>query len=375
MNKTDSDNVNIKNLEELDNILSFTIENINVSYVNAIRRILHANIPIIVFKTNPYSENKVNIEINKTRLNNELIKQRLSCIPIHIDDIENFSYEDYEVYLEKKNETNEIIYATTEDFKIKNIKLNKFLNSGDVKKIFPPDSITEDYIDIVRLRPKINENNNFDEIKLSCKLSVSTAEDDGTFNVISIASYGNTLNPVEIKNKWDLKEDELKLKYSNDEIQKIKLDWMLIDAKRIFIDNSFDFKLKTIGIYSNIKLMTLASKILIKKLFILVDDLKNDYDLIEEIPDNLDNCFKITILNEDYTIGKIIENYLYKKYFIKEKIISFVSFLKKHPHDNNSIIKISYNYLIKKDEIITHIEEASNYAIAKINEIKNYFEE
>lgn len=375
MNKTDSDNVNIKNLEESDNILSFTIENINVSYVNAIRRILHANIPIIVFKTNPYSENKVNIEINKTRLNNELIKQRLSCIPIHIDDIENFSYEDYEVYLEKKNETNEIIYATTEDFKIKNIKLNKFLNSGDVKKIFPPDSLTEDYIDIVRLRPKINENNNFDEIKLSCKLSVSTAEDDGTFNVISIASYGNTLNPVEIKNKWDLKEDELKLKYSNDEIQKIKLDWMLIDAKRIFIDNSFDFKLKTIGIYSNIKLMTLACKILIKKLFILLDDLKNDYDLIEEIPDNLDNCFKITILNEDYTIGKIIENYLYKKYFMKEKIISFVSFLKKHPHDNNSIIKISYNYLIKKDEIITHIEEASNYAITKINEIKNYFEE
>ena len=291
MNKTDSDNVNIKNLEESDNILSFTIENINVSYVNAIRRILHANIPIIVFKTNPYSENKVNIEINKTRLNNELIKQRLSCIPIHIDDIENFSYEDYEVYLEKKNETNEIIYATTEDFKIKNIKLNKFLNSGDVKKIFPPDSLTGDYIDIVRLRPKINENNNFDEIKLSCKLSVSTAEDDGTFNVISIASYGNTLNPVEIKNKWDLKEDELKLKYSNDEIQKIKLDWMLIDAKRIFIDNSFDFKLKTIGIYSNIKLMTLACKILIKKLFILLDDLKNDYDLIEEIPDNLDNCF------------------------------------------------------------------------------------
>ena len=36
--------------------------------------------------TFPHEKNKANIEINTTRFNNEIIKQRLSCIPIHITD-------------------------------------------------------------------------------------------------------------------------------------------------------------------------------------------------------------------------------------------------------------------------------------------------
>lgn len=365
-------NLKIINLEEENNLLTFTIEKINVSYINAIRRILLANIPIIVFKTFPYNENKVSIEINKSRLNNELIKQRLSCIPIHINDIDNFSYEDYEVELDKKNESNDIIYTTTEDFKIKNIKLNKYLTSADVKKIFPPNSITNDYIDILRLRPKIN-NNFCEEIKLKAKLTVSNAEEDGAFNVVSLATYGNTPDPVEIKKQWDIKEKELLKTNNEEEIQEIKIDWLLIEGKKYFINNSFDFKLQSIGIYNNIQLMYLSCKILIKKLFLVLEDLKNDLNLINEISDYLENCFEIIIQNEDYTVGKIIENYFYEYHFINKKTISYISFVKKHPHDKNSIIKISYKYMINKDEIITHMEECINYAISNVNSIQEYF--
>ena len=62
------------NLEEEDNFLKFTISNVNVSTINAIRRIILSEIPCIVFKTQPYTENLVNILVNKSRLNNELIK-------------------------------------------------------------------------------------------------------------------------------------------------------------------------------------------------------------------------------------------------------------------------------------------------------------
>ena len=53
----------IINLEEDNNVLNFTIENVNVSYVNALRRIILANVPIIVFKT--IHTMKKFIEINK----------------------------------------------------------------------------------------------------------------------------------------------------------------------------------------------------------------------------------------------------------------------------------------------------------------------
>jgi DNA-directed RNA polymerase alpha subunit len=154
----DNINVKISNLEENDEVLKFTLSNVNVSYANSLRRTILANIPLLVFRTQPYDRNNVNIKANKTRLNNELLKQRISCIPIHITEISDFPYQDYVVELNKENNTSVIDFVTTEDFKIKNIKLDSYLTDSEVKQIFPPDPITQDYIDIVRLRPIMSEN-------------------------------------------------------------------------------------------------------------------------------------------------------------------------------------------------------------------------
>ncbi len=59
--------------QEEGGILKFTISSIDVSFVNALRRTILSDIPIIVFKTTPYEQNKCNIISNTTRLNNEII--------------------------------------------------------------------------------------------------------------------------------------------------------------------------------------------------------------------------------------------------------------------------------------------------------------
>tara|TARA_B100001093_G_C26819251_1_gene1011170 strand:- start:540 stop:1661 length:1122 start_codon:yes stop_codon:yes gene_type:complete len=364
----------ITNLEDDNNILKFTLSNINVSYANAIRRIILSEIPCLVFKTQPYSENKVKIIINKTRLNNELIKQRISCIPVHISDLGNFPFEDYIVELNVKNDTDTIMYATTEDFKIKNINTQKYLESAEVKQIFPPDPITGDYIDIIRLRPKFSENFDPEQLKLEALLSIGNAEEDGMFNVVSTCSYGNTLDPIKIKETWEQKEEELKLKeYSKEDIEFMKKDWLLLDAKRLFIEDSFDFVIESIGIYNNFKIVELGCSILIKKLYSYIELLKSNDNLIQDAIDTLENCYLIVLENEDYSIGKIIEFYLYKKYFIDEKKLNYVGFLKKHPHNQDSFIKLSFKDIISKDEIIIIIEDCVNNSILLINSIKEYF--
>ena len=108
-----------------DSYLKFRISGINVSLANALRRIIISEIPTVVFRTTPHEENLANIEINTTRMNNEIIKQRLSCVPIHITDTA-FPIEDYVVEVEKKNDSDTIDYITTEDFKIKKHK-NRYL--------------------------------------------------------------------------------------------------------------------------------------------------------------------------------------------------------------------------------------------------------
>ena len=90
----------IENLKEVDGKLTFTISNVYVSYINAVRRTILSDIPIVVFKTTPYEENKANIMINTSRLNNEIVKQRLSCIPICIKYLDEEQYDNYLLELE-----------------------------------------------------------------------------------------------------------------------------------------------------------------------------------------------------------------------------------------------------------------------------------
>ena len=104
--------------------LKFTLSGVNVSVANALRRIILSEIPCVVFRTTPYEKNDCKIEINTTRMNNEIIKQRLSCIPIHINDVD-FPIDNYILEVDKKNESDSIEYVTTEDFKIKDINSGK----------------------------------------------------------------------------------------------------------------------------------------------------------------------------------------------------------------------------------------------------------
>ena len=106
---------------EKDGVLNFTLSGVNVSLANALRRIILSEISCVVFKTTPYEENKCTIISNTTRFNNEIVKQRLSCIPIHIDDYEKVPLKNYLLEVNVENLTDTDIYVTSGDFKIKNL--------------------------------------------------------------------------------------------------------------------------------------------------------------------------------------------------------------------------------------------------------------
>ena len=80
-------NPSIKITSQDNNSLTFTLSGVDVSFANGLRRTIISDIPIVVFKTFPHEQNKANIIHNTSRLNNELLKQRLSCIPVCISDL------------------------------------------------------------------------------------------------------------------------------------------------------------------------------------------------------------------------------------------------------------------------------------------------
>ena len=78
-----SDDIYVSSKKEENDTLHFTLKGINVSIANGLRRVILSDIPIVGFKGFPHENNDINIHKNTTRLNNEILKQRISCIPIH----------------------------------------------------------------------------------------------------------------------------------------------------------------------------------------------------------------------------------------------------------------------------------------------------
>lgn len=328
----------INNVAHEDNKLTFTLSNIDLSVVNAFRRTLLSDIPVVVFRTFPYEENMATIEINTSRLNNEIIKHRLSCIPIYINDLQ-FPTNDYQIEIDVKNDTDEIIYVTTKDIKVKNKTNEKYVLEADKLKMFPPNSITGDFIDLVRLRPKNTAEGEGEHIKLTCGFSVGTSAENSMFNVVTTCSFGYTPDKIKLNDIWNEREKELK-DMEPDKKESYKRDFDIIEGQRVYIKNSYDFVMETNNIYNNNELITLAASIINKKLDNVLKNVVNK-NMINPITDAMPNSFELILENEDYTIGKLIEHQLYSSYFEKEKAFNYISFKKNHPHDDHSFIKIS----------------------------------
>ena len=123
----------INNISLDDELYKFTLSNVNVSVANAIRRVVLSEIPTTVLYTETYQDNQCKIIKNTTRLHNEIIKHRLSCIPVHIKELDILPG-NYVLELDVKNETDTIKIITTEDFKIKNKKNGNYLTTEETRK-------------------------------------------------------------------------------------------------------------------------------------------------------------------------------------------------------------------------------------------------
>ena len=364
----------IESISDNSESLEFTLNNVNVSIANGLRRIILSHIPVYVFKTYPHNKNDANIEKNTTRFNNEILKQRLSCIPIHISDVK-FPNDIYIVEIDKKNTSNKIEYVTTEDFKIKNILNNEYLSKEEQNKIFPPNKITRQYIDFVRLRPAISDEIPGEELKLTCKISKSCAADDYMFNAVSTCSYGNTQDNSKAEKEWNTLEKKYANEYSDKEVESLYNNFMLLQGKRSYIENSFDFIIETIGIYSNYEIVKLGCDQLILKFNKIISLIDEDNIKIKKSENTNDYSYDIILDNEDYTVGKILEYILHTKYYEdkKNKKINYCGFIKKHPHDSYSIIRIIYENDVNDSFVKNDLKISSLVAIELYNKIKSLF--
>ncbi len=354
-----------------DNIYKFTLSNTNISVANAIRRTILTNINLVVI-----DPDNINIIKNTTQFNNEIICQRLSCIPVHIKDLSK-DINNLMVEINVTNDTNFIKEITTKDFKIKETTQNKYLTEENRDVIFPADKYTNDYILFSRLKPKISNEIPGETLHIEATFRVSSAEENGAYNVVSTCAYAYTPDKVKQNDALEKFQNELDEKnISEEEIAQQKMNWENHSSKRYYKENSYDFNIESIGIWKNREIVLMACDIILGKLLNIAKKIMDNDLKIEVSNVAIPNCYDVTLENETYTIGKLLEYILHYEFLLNKKILSYVGFLKPHPHDTHSIIRIAY----KEDNYaIDHLQEVlkSTVGIAKkiIEKIKENFKQ
>ena len=373
------------------NQLYFTLTDIDVSVANALRRTILSDIPVVCVRTETNEMNQCKIEINTSRLHNELIKQRLSCIPVHIRDQELVNK--YVLELDVKNDSESVMWVTTEHFKIKDITTTQYLPREKVKEIFPPNEKTLYYIDFLRLRSSIGPTIPGEQIKLTSALSVATAKENGMFNAVSICSYHFTRDVTAMKEAWEkIQRQRESEKMEDKDILFEKKNFEALQSYRYYQKNnrneanSFDFIVQSSSVYDNSEIVHLACKILILKFTEFMKEMEADSVVIYEsmktrqhkhsVSDcTISHSYDIILEKEDYTMGCLLERVLYELYFMGtiEESMTFVGFKKYHPHDNFSVVRIAYKEQPEPFRIKSNVVEACKQIIQTFTKLRNKF--
>jgi len=361
-------NPKLNNISEEGDVLRFTLHGLNVSLANAIRRTILSDIPIVVIETDSYETNQCTIHANSGRLHNEILKQRLSCIPIHTkklrDDDEGKALPgNYCLELDMKNDGENMVFVTSGDFRLRNKSDSKLLTKDEMNTLFPDlfpvNSITRSHIDFARLRPKMGEGIPGEQLKLTAEFTVSTAKTSSMFNVVSKCAYGNTPDLTKASEIWEGHEKKLRSEgESAEDIKFQKENFRLLDAQRQFVPDSFDFVIQTVGIYENRELVRKSCVVLQNKFIDLIQAADSGVVPIFTSETTMEHCYDILIEGEDYTMGKVIEFILYEKHYLGDKTLSFCGFKKFHPHNTDATVRIAFQKKHDKTEVVKYLREA-----------------
>ena len=83
-----------------------------------------------------------------------------------------------------------------------------------------------------------------------------------------------------------------------------------------------------------------------------------------------DNMIVIKIKKDDFTIGKILENRLYRNFCENGNVLEFVGFKKDHPTKKEAFIYVKFTNDAKKNEIKQMIDQTCVEIIKDLEYIK-----
>jgi DNA-directed RNA polymerase subunit L len=385
--------------------VSFDIENVHNSITNALRRCMLSKVPTVGFTGSPYNKSTIKIHVNDTPLHNEFLIHRISMIQINYKKVEQYDEDEFQYEIDEFNNTNEIMDITTEHIKVKRLSTNKYLSYEDTRQLFPTDPITGEFVLITILKPKfytplkfntevMNQiNSNYEKkdsdhsrLHFEARAKIGMATGDHNAHFCPAASVA-CIHKVD-ENKAKLGEEQ----YVADENEKTKLHnltpypedrlrkrFQISEKERYFQTNDrgepnkFTYTIESVGVIPPLVIFHQSIKILINKINLFISNVinKNKSVITIQPSQQFDNGYELNIINEDDTLGYLVQSYLsrlYCDYLIDEDQwdINYIGYRKPHPLNNNIIITIQGKKGDTFDKIVDKILTPGCQEIVKI---------
>lgn len=412
-----------KSWDKKKNFASIEMENLRTSLVNSIRRTIISDVETIGIRTLPYDKSQVLVSANDTPIYNQFCSERFSLLPIHMPDVDNIDVGDYELSLSVKNNSNLPKDIFSSDIRIKKLSNMTYMSDSDVKKIFPPDPITGEYIFLNVLKPKFYQHteaskdeeftSNSDNIlsagAANSKISVSKKEmglsltsgicksngkENGKFNPTCLAQHKFIIDDVKAEKALKLYLDEQDGK-SDKSVEQLTKRFNTSQRGRYYYTdhngdaNKFLLEIESIGVIPPLVILYRSTNYLLNKIRTFQKNIdvynnKNNHienDTIEVIPSEIKiNGYEIVIQNEDDTLGNLINDYLHYLYCTPRdgkdsEQLESVSYLRTHPQKLEIRLIIQPKDNMDFSEVSNKfIKQTTKYLINLIEKIRKELE-
>lgn len=318
--------------------IEFQVDDLDISVLNAARRILLSEIPNVAFAFDPKApKNDIMVHENTCALHNEFLAHRFSLIPICLtaEEIENYNPEQYKFVLKKKNTGRDIIRVTSKDIEVFREDGTK-LDEKKRDQIFPADPITKDYIYITKLKPNLYDPSKGEEVHLEAFASVDIARHHSRWSPVSKIACPNVLDEAAVQEAAKTVDPADKNSFET------------LDKYRLYKKNKYD-EGNSHEFYIDSECRLTPRYLFKKALEILKDKVDNfmvDSMRFEIIQSKLQDFeYTVRVRGETHTLMGVIQSLIYNRYFrgpAGENPLDMIGFHQSHPLDGVMVLKLKF---------------------------------
>lgn len=317
---------------------SFHINDMDLSVINALRRIILSEIPHIGIEFDPYhlEESDILIITNTSPLHNEFLGHRISLLPVHLppDMLQQRLPIKLKFILRKENKGTSTIIVTTKDIKIYDEDGSLF-DEKFHKRVFPPFSPEpgkEYYPVIVKLKPNSANSVEGQSVNIEFKVRMDIAKKHARWCPVSLCTFENVVDEQLAKEARSIIPADALNKFDT------------LDRQRYFVTNkhgdpsAFIFKIESESSFG-------ACDMFVKGIDVLEEKLKNVLDTYntnvkKDVLENGMNIFNFK--DEDHTMGNLLQCMVYNKHsrIRGDAVLEYVGYFVPHPLKTDMVMKI-----------------------------------